>query len=62
MMTATDYAARAHLHRPKSPDEMREAVNNMASNGYGDYIIAAATRLSVEVVRQMLGEHRERCQ
>jgi len=45
-------------HRPQSREEMRAAIHEMRSRGMTDYGIAAATRLSVEIVRQMLGEAR----
>ena len=45
-------------HRPQSREEMRAAVHEMRSRGMSDYGIAAATELSVEIVRQMLGEAR----
>lgn len=52
------YAKRAQLYRPHSPGEMKAAVHRLAREGYGDYIIASATRLSVEIVRQVLAERR----
>jgi hypothetical protein len=37
-------------------DEQREAIRRLASGGMSDYTIAAATMLSVEQVRAILGE------
>lgn len=35
-------------------DEQRAAIRRMAAEGLSEYVIAAATRLSVEFVRQQL--------
>lgn len=43
-------------HRPQSREEMRIAVHELRQRGMTDYGIAAATQLSVEQVRRMLGE------
>lgn len=43
-------------HRPQSRDDMRAAVREMAATGMTDHTIAAATCLSVEQVRRLLGE------
>lgn len=43
-------------HRPQTHDEMRVAVREMAARGMSNHTIAAATRLSVEQVRRLLGE------
>lgn len=45
-------------HRPQTRDELRVAVHELASRGYTDYGIAAATGLAVEQVRRMIGEPR----
>ncbi len=37
-------------------DEQRAAILRLASAGYSDYGISAATRLSVEFVRGVIGE------
>ena len=37
-----------------SRDQVEAAIRRMASEGFGDYTIAAATRQSVETVRQIL--------
>lgn len=39
-----------------SHDEQRAAIQRLAASGMSDYVIAAATRLSVEMVRTILGE------
>ncbi len=46
-------------HRPQTREQMRVAVYELRSRGYTDHEIAAATRLSVEQVRRMLGESRD---
>jgi hypothetical protein len=40
-------------------DQQEQAVRRLAASGMGDYTIAAATRLSVEVIRRILGKGRE---
>lgn len=54
-----DYSVLAALNRPRTRDEMRIAVHELAARGMDDYTIAAATGLAVEMVRRMLGERRE---
>jgi hypothetical protein len=39
-----------------SEADRHAAIQRMAKNGWSDYSIAAATRLSVEMVRKLLGE------
>lgn len=39
--------------------EKAEAVRGMADEGHGDYVIAAATQLAVEQVRQLIGERQK---
>jgi hypothetical protein len=39
-----------------SRDEQHAAIHRLAESGMSDYGIAAATRLSVEMVRAILGE------
>jgi hypothetical protein len=51
-----DYAALARLNRPRTHDEVRVAVHEMAARGMGDYEIARAFELSVEAVRRFLAE------
>lgn len=48
-----DKAARQHFV-VLSRDEKIQAICRMAVTGYADYSIAAATRLSVEMVRHIL--------
>jgi DNA-binding NarL/FixJ family response regulator len=50
-----DEKAQQHFHDLTST-EQRQAICDLTDAGQGDYIIAAATRLSVEMVRQILGE------
>lgn len=42
-------------HRPQTQADMARAVRDMAVKGMTDHTIAAATRLSVEQVRRLLG-------
>jgi len=51
----TDKAARQHFNA-LSPDEKVQAICWMADTGYSDYLIATAAKLSVEMVRQILGK------
>jgi hypothetical protein len=39
-----------------SEADRRATIQRMAKNGWSDYSIAAATRFSVEMVRNILGE------
>ena len=39
--------------------EQRAAIVRLSAEGFSDYGIAAATRLSVEFVRHVIGERRE---
>jgi len=43
-------------HRPQTHDEMRASARELRDRGYSDHAIAAATGLSVEQIRRMLGE------
>ena len=43
-------------HRPQTREEMRAAARELRDRGYSDHAIAAATSLSVEQIRRMLGE------
>ena len=54
---ALDYAALTgrDRHRPQTHDEMRGAARELRDRGYSDHAIAAATGLSVEQIRRMLG-------
>jgi hypothetical protein len=38
-----------------SHEDQRAAIRRMADSGLSEYTIAAATRLSVEMIRQILG-------
>lgn len=55
-----DYAALTgrDRHRPKTREEMRTAVHELASRGMSDYGIAHAVNLAVEEIRRLLGEGR----
>jgi hypothetical protein len=53
-----DYAALARLNRPRTADEVRVAVHELAARGMGDYEIASACELAVEQVRRILAELR----
>ena len=50
-----DKAARQHFD-VLSRDERVQGICRMADTGYSDYSIAAATKLSVEMVRQILAK------
>lgn len=41
-----------------SRDEQRAAIQRLATSGMSDYSIASATKLSVEMVRAILGEQK----
>jgi hypothetical protein len=51
-----DYAALARLNRPRTHEEMRVAVHELATRGMDDYEISRACELSVEAVRRFLAE------
>ncbi len=51
-----DLEALARLHAPRTSDELRAACHELRGRGYSDHGIAAATGLSVEAVRRLLGE------
>ena len=55
MAEAPDLTTLARLHAPKTTDELRVACVELHSRGFSDHDIAAATRLSVEAVRRLLG-------
>ena len=48
-------AARKHFNALNC-DEKIQAICRMADTGYSDYSIATATKLSVEMVRQILAK------
>ena len=50
---SADKAARLHFYA-LSRDEKRQAICLLAETGYSDYLIATATKLSVEMIRQIL--------
>ncbi len=50
-----DKAARQHFDA-LSRDEDIQAICRMTDTGYSDYSIATATKLSVEMVRQILAK------
>lgn len=53
-----DYAALTgrDRHRPRTREEMRTAVQELAARGWTDHTIATSVGLDVEMVRRMLGE------
>jgi hypothetical protein len=51
-----EYARRAEQHRPRTPQEVRRAAQEMARDGLGDYSIAAALNLDVVAVRRLIGK------
>jgi hypothetical protein len=58
MSAAADERARMAHFDTLTRDEQAEAIRQLARDGFGDYEIAAACKLAVEVVRQILGEPR----
>jgi hypothetical protein len=58
-MTEIDYAELITLNRPKDAQAIRAAIHELRNRGFGDHEIAAATALSVEYVRRVLGERNE---
>lgn len=55
-----DLTALARLHAPKTTEELRVACHELRSRGYSDHGVAAATGLSVEAVRRLLGPEARR--
>jgi len=45
-----------------SADEQAAAIRRLASQGLSDSTIAAATRLSVEQIRRIIGQHADEAQ
>jgi hypothetical protein len=43
-------------HRPSTREELKVAVHELASRGYSDHSIAAATGLAIEQIRRLLRE------
>lgn len=48
--------SRMHYFQLLSHDDQRAAIHKLANSGMSDYTIAAATKLSVEMIRAILGE------
>lgn len=55
-MDALGYETRAAANAPKTAAEQEQEARRLACDGFGDYTIAQALRLSVEQVRRFLGE------
>lgn len=53
---ALDLSALARLHAPRTAEELHSAIRELHAGGHGDYVIASATELSVDLVRRFLGE------
>ena len=49
-------AADLHYFAMLTHDEQRAAIQRMAAQGMSDQTIAAATKLSVEMIRAIIGE------
>jgi hypothetical protein len=47
-----------HYFQLLTRDEQRAAIVRLAASGASEYTIAAASRLSVEMIRVILGEQR----
>lgn len=58
MSALLDRRARAEFDK-LTREEVAEAIADMAALGFSDDAIAHATRLSVEMIRAILGERRE---
>lgn len=54
-MSSAD-SARMYQFASLTHDEQRSAIADMAAGGMSDYTIAAATQLSVEMIRVIIGE------
>lgn len=52
---ALDYRALSELNKPKDVEGMREAARELARSGLTEHGIAAALKLNVQIVREMLG-------
>jgi hypothetical protein len=50
-------AARMRAFAILSREQQGQAIQRLAATGMSDHSIASATRLSVEFVRHVLGEH-----
>jgi hypothetical protein len=53
-----DARSREHFET-LSQDEQRAAIYDLCDRGYSDHTVAHATRLSLEQVRQVLGDRLE---
>lgn len=56
-LTRSDADARAREHAPRTPEELRAAVAELAGQGYAPSTIAVACGIAVEQVKQLLGEN-----
>jgi hypothetical protein len=54
-MSASHDDGRMNYFLLLTPDEQRAAIHRMHRAGMGDYTLAAATGLSVEMIRRILG-------
>jgi hypothetical protein len=52
-MTGTE--GRMHYFAMLSPEEQQAAIHRLAASGMSHHVIAAATQLSVEMIRIVLG-------
>lgn len=55
-MSAAKSDARMHYFALLSRDEQEQAIRRMAASGLSDHVISAATMLSVEQIKKILGE------
>lgn len=55
MATATGAEPRLHYFAMLSSEEQRAAIHRLAASGMSHHVIAAATKLSVEMIRIVLG-------
>lgn len=56
MSGAAKQSREMHYFAMLNRDEQHAAIHRLTASGMSDYGIAAATRLSVEMVRTILGE------
>ena len=60
-MTAARRDRELHHFLLLDHDEQVAAIQGLARSGMGDYTIAAATGLSVEAIRRIIGERNGTC-
>lgn len=61
-MTAVRRDRELHHFLLLDHEEQVAAIQRLARSGMGDYTIAAATGLSVEAIRRIIGERKPSCE